>query len=151
MKRPPEKIVQQAVALANLSPCKKSQRGVVIFNREDKKVEIIGRGFNAQPKPFKCTGSDFCRNNCAKLCVHAEQEAIQSISEKIGPNSCELLHIKTVKGKAVYSGLPSCWQCSRQILKKGLKGVWLYHKKGWKFYNSLEFHKLTLEHCDIKA
>jgi deoxycytidylate deaminase len=139
-----ESLLPQAATVAAQSPCAKSQRGVLVFHSNG---DIVGRGFNAQPKPFACDGSDACRASCAKLCEHAEQAALRNTG-RIHPQVAVLhmLHVKVVHGEAVPSGPPSCWQCSRAILAAGISTVWLLHEEGVKGYTVNEFHRLTLEH-----
>jgi hypothetical protein len=56
-----------------------------------------------------------------------------------------LVHVKTVAGKLVVSGGPSCWQCSRMIVADTrVGGIWLFHEAGWRLYEPVEFHELTL-------
>ena len=63
----------------------------------------------------------------------------------------EILHVKiNDKEEAVFSGPPSCWQCSRHILDLNqFKKIWLYHEDGLKSYSPKEFHDKTLETCNL--
>jgi len=148
---PPNAAIDLAILEANKSPCSKSKRGAVIYSEG---AGVIASGRNSQPLPFKCDGSVLCKKACAKLCEHAEAAAIRKISECIGFDKAHelygdmyLLHVKAVDGKLKHSGRPSCWQCSRQILcHDKIKGIWLYHEEGWKFYSPINFHQLTLEY-----
>lgn len=144
---PPKEIVDAAVMMAKRSPCSKSKRGVVIWDPVSR--EIMSRGFNSPPQSFQCDGSSRCRENCGKLCEHAEQEALRTLS---GPaERLDLLHVKVVSGEPVTSGGPSCWQCSRSIARdERIVGVWLYHEYGWERYLSNEFHAITLEACGLQ-
>lgn len=142
--------LQNAIETARLSPCAKSKRGVVIFVPGDgDHAGVYARGFNSQPNGFHCDGSDRCKENCNKLCNHAEQVAIMNL----GSNRVawpDLLHVKVDdNGNVAVSGPPSCWQCSRLILAFGISGVWLLHEDGLKRYPADVFHQLTLEHCGI--
>ena len=144
--------LDMAVKLANESNCK-SKRGVIIWNR---KVGLISTGWNAPPKPLRCDGSEACRSNCAKTAVHAEQAALLGLpyvptilANAGGLGECEMLHVKSVDGKAVFSEKPSCWQCSKLILASGLKSMWLYQKEGFVEYTPEEFHKQTLINCEL--
>lgn len=138
--------LKAAVCFAGLAPCRKSQRGVILFQRD--KGALSG-GFNHQPPPFTCDGSAACRDACSKLCVHAEQMAINSLGPHEDLDDVELLHVETVDGKAVPSGPPSCWQCSRLIVHAGIAKVWLLHYDGLRGYGADEFHVLTLLHCGL--
>ncbi len=68
----------------------------------------------------------------------------------INLSECEMLHVKSVDGKAVFSEKPSCWQCSKLILASGLPTMWLYQKEGFVRYSAEEFHEQTLINCDLK-
>jgi deoxycytidylate deaminase len=140
----------RAVEAAQLSPCVKSTRGVVIF-RADTDECIIG--FNHPPAPFTCDGSPACRAACGKVCVHAEAhaliEATKGLTNPWFLDEAEMLHVKVVDGREVPSGSPSCWQCSRLILESGISDMWLLHEEGLQTYTAEEFHRLTLEHCGL--
>ncbi len=129
-----------AIEAAQASPCAKTQRGVCIWkDRED-----IARGYNHQPEPMTCDGSDACRSGCGKLCVHAERHALNRAGNRA--RGADLVHVEVVDGKAVVSGPPSCWQCSRDILEAGIRKVWLFHDDGFAEYTAREFHEITLKH-----
>lgn len=140
-----------AVGAANWSRCQKSQRGVVIWRRNS---GVLSLGWNA-PVIGQCDGSEACRRDCAKLCVHAEQHALQEAAKYgKGIHGAEMLHVKIVDGKPVTSGPPSCWQCSRAICQSNLTAMWLLHEgpdgdPELVRYDTREFHRLTLEHCGI--
>lgn len=138
--------LEKAVIAAGNSNCK-SKRGVVIWHR---KKGTISAGWNAPPMPYVCDGSEACRSNCAKTAVHAEQAALINVLGLYVPlNECEMIHVKSVAGKAVTSEKPSCWQCSKLILASGLKSMWLYQKEGFVEYSAKEFHEQTLINCDL--
>jgi deoxycytidylate deaminase len=139
----------RAVEVAGQSPCQKSKRGVVIW-REG--WPFHAAGWNHQPAPLACDGSAFCRANCAKLCVHAETHALLGLPVPglAGAYRADMLHVKVVGGKAVPSGLPSCWQCSRLILDRGIRQVWLLHDAGLTAYSAENFHRVTLRTCDLE-
>lgn len=140
--------LKKAAEIACKSPCR-SKRGVVIWHRN---YGYISGGYNEPLAPFICDGSDKCKNNCPKTAIHAEQRALMEIVKL--PNlfktsECEMLHVKVVDGKAVFSEKPSCWQCSKLILASGLKSMWLYQKEGLTEYSPLDFHQKTFENCDL--
>jgi deoxycytidylate deaminase len=142
-----ERLLPDAAKVAVRSPCAKSQRGAIVFDSDGLIVGrgfIIGRGFNAQPKPFACDGSDACRSSCAKLCEHAEQAAIRDSGRYA--QGAHMLHVKVIRGVAVPSGEPSCWQCSRAILAAGIQTMWLLHDDGVRGYTAADFHRLTWQH-----
>ena len=139
----------EACRVASLSPCAKSHRGVVIFDRN---LGQLATGYNQPPPPFVCNGSDECEDACGKLCIHAEMMALAVLGndhyDEITLNGAglELLHVEAEESGSVPSGPPSCWQCSRHIVFAGIKYVWLYHEDGLRRYDALEFHELTLKH-----
>jgi len=152
--------LRHATLVGAQSPCAKSKRGVVVFLRDRTKFEDPGEysvGTNEPPWPMACDGSEACRANCNKLCVHAEASALLNLigQEPARPpaptrlDEFEMLHVKVVGGVAVPSGPPSCPYCSRLILKMGLKAMWLLHEDGLRSYTAEEFHRLTLEHCGL--
>ena len=143
MIQPPASIISFAEDVARRSPCAKSKRGAVVFQgqnpRNGANPTIYGHGFNGQPDPFRCTGTDRCRRLCGQLCEHAEGRAIRSASGCVfvtsgraesGEPDVDLVHVKIGEdGKLVAGGSPKCWQCSRAILDCGfIAGVWLYQR-----------------------
>lgn len=128
-------IIDFAVESANLSPCR-SKRGAAIFSGEN----LVSVGYNMKPRGFTCDGSEECKRNCRNDAIHAEQAAILHARSTYG---CEMLHVKTVNGKLVPSGPPSCLQCSKLILGAGIAFMWLYHESGWKCYDTYTFHLLS--------
>lgn len=136
--------IEAAIAVAQKSPCAKSKRGVVIFGPD---TEFVAEGFNGPPRGFACDGSDACHAACGKVCVHAEQRAL--VEAESLPELTDLVHVKVVNGKAVPSGPPSCWQCSRAILGSDVQRVWLLHDDGLRCYSPDEFHEQTLLHCGL--
>lgn len=143
--------LERAIESARCSPCAKSKRGVVIW-REGWPHYVTG--FNSPPHPHQCDGSEACRSNCAKLCVHAEADALISLfgTNVPGPAGCDMLHVKVQQeGLAVASGEPSCWQCSRLILRARIRRVWLLQDQGLRSYGAQEFHRLTLANCGLPS
>ncbi len=156
--------LEAAATVGSSSPCAKSKRGVVIFTRSG----LVAAGYNHPPAPMRCDGSTACREHCNKLCIHAEDDAIQHLiaidprgqyacswtGEIIGHRAedtgLQMLHVKVVDGHAVPSRAPSCWQCSRTILGSGkIDRMWLLHAEGLRSYTSLEFHETTLRNCHL--
>lgn len=135
--------LSKAIEMSSYSLCGKSKRGVVIWNPFGN--NWVG-GWNEPPDTFMCQEIDICEKYCGQLCVHAEQNALL----KAGPHMVaplELLHVKTVDGKAVPSGKPSCLECSKLILAVGvnIKVVWLLHVGGLQAYGAREFHEETMK------
>ncbi len=178
MKEPPAYVIETARRTAMLSPCAKSKRGVVIFDRLTAELNertlgerwfevhrliaddtVLATGFNEQPPGWACTGTDICKRDCAKLCIHAEQDALADLGGHAmrgdHRQGLDLVHVKVVGESIVPGGGPSCWQCSRQIIAAKLGGVWLFEKildgttGRWKRYSALAFHEATLEACDL--
>lgn len=167
---PPPIYVATATARANSSPCQKSKRAAVIFdpaalaNDQGHLPPPIGTGFNGMPGIAECDGSAACRRDCAKICEHAEARAIHQALLRVGIfqsvrgvpalAGVEMVHVKTVDGRLVPSGAPSCWQCSKTIVDVGLEAVWLYEDReldgtsmpAWFRYTANAFHDATLKH-----
>lgn len=145
-----ERAIEVATSIANAVPdgaCQKSHRAAVIFKwsrRHDAEhVDVLTVAVNGPPYGFRCSRDEACRLHCGKVCVHAEEGALLYTA----PNDtygAEILHAKVVGGQIVASGPPSCWQCSRAILERGLAGVWLLHDSGWRRYVPDDFHEMTL-------
>lgn len=146
---PPPAVVAEVVRVASLSPCG-SKRGVVIWREVAAgDPEILGTGFNAPPAPYVCTGGS-CIDTCARTAIHAEEEAIFAArGDLVGAH---MLHVKVVAGKAVSSnGGPSCWQCSRKILRAGIATMALLYDDGWRRWSALDFHRDTLMACGLPS
>lgn len=134
---PPEEFIHEATLVANYSGCKKSKRGVVIFDEDG---YTHGSGTNGPPvfdqvstdeQPFQCSGSKQCRASCAQTAVHAEVRALRDVkrNDEVGLPKLQLLHVKTVDGELVAGCGPSCVLCSKEILDSGIvKWVWLFEK-----------------------
>jgi len=139
-----------AVEAARTSPCQKSKRGVVIWRRGG---GILSTGFN-HPAHGTCDGSESCRRDCSKTCIHAEQDAMWEAS-RYGKaiQDVEMLHVKVIDGNPVPSGPPSCWQCSKMLVNSGIKAMWLLEEVDGeptlKQYTTLGFHRLTLINCGL--
>lgn len=137
-----QQALERAVNAGRMSPCSKSQRGVVVWNRE--LFDILAIGYNHPPLPFFCDGSEACRASCREVCVHAEQHAL--LNAKQGVRGLDMLHVKVVDGVAVPSGPPSCPRCSLLILEAGIKTMWLLHADGLRGCSAEEFHELTMRY-----
>ena len=137
--------LERAIVASGNSPCR-SKRGIAIWNHG----RLVAIGWNDQPRGFVCDGSDRCKATCGKTAVHAEQMGLVMCngSQLIG---ADLLHVKTVGGKPVASGPPSCLECSKLIAFSGIANVWLLRDDGLKRYTAAEFHRLTLEHHARKS
>lgn len=141
-------MIDEAIAVAQGSPCRKSRRGVVAF---DDDAQILGRGYNGPPGVFRCDGSDACRRDCAKRCVHAEMRALRGLQSP-HRNKLDLIHVEIDEQSrlCIATGGPSCWQCSREILETRMRGIWLYEAiDTWRWYSAEHFHRTTLENCGV--
>jgi deoxycytidylate deaminase len=139
MARPPKHIVQFAIEASLNSPCR-SKRGAALFEGD----ALYSCGWNHKPKGFECDGSEECKRTCGREAVHAEQMALIGSGSYICSDA-DMLHVKTVDGKLVPSGGPSCIECSKLILHSRIAGMWLYHEDSWKRYDAAEFHRLSVE------
>lgn len=150
---PPAIAIQRAIQLAAMSPCQ-SKRGAVIWFPENtlkKKLVLVAAGYNNQPQPFMCDGTKLCRQTCRKRAVHAEQAAL-ILSQLYFTESvigAEMLHVKVVDGLLVPSGGPSCVECSKLLLVAGISRMWLFHADGWRAYDAVEFHQLSIEGSNL--
>lgn len=162
MNEPPRFMIDRAREAALKSPCLKSRRGVVLYRPLSGTAwSFVSDGFNSPPGAFSCTGTDLCRRDCAKLCLHAEDRALRAAGT--WTYGLTMLHVKVIDGKVVPGGPPSCWQCSRLVVEADIHGVWLYelppgnltghdllHVVGnWRFYTPEEFHLATLRECGL--
>ncbi len=162
MSQPDQFVIDEAVRIATRSPCAKSKRGAVIFDRGTDYVRASG--YNTPPITRDCDGSSACRVSCAQRCLHAEQNAIGVIPgySLRYVSDLDILHAKAVDGALVAGGGPSCWQCSRLILNSGLGGVWLYQDApygapgvddvtwpAWVRWDSVEFDRQTRITCGV--
>ena len=148
MKDEIQEVLQRAIQVGSRSPCRKSQRGVVLWRPSE---GVLGEGFNHLPGRFLCDGSKACRSGCSKLCVHAEMAALfDALKQGHSVKGAEMLHVKVVNGVPVSSGPPSCWQCSRHLLEARIEGMWLLHEDGLCRSRVEEFHRMTLQHCGLK-
>lgn len=159
MNAPPEWAIAAAVEAARKSPCAKSKRGVCIYRHDAPPAHrIVSGGFNGQPgggcaathvehilagsavvgitnrrQPTEAehAAARHCRDNCGKLCNHAEQRAIRSAAAALGRSRIwpylDAVHVKIGDdGQLVAGGGPSCWQCSREVADVMLGGFWLF-------------------------
>jgi len=113
--------VPYALSTAAYSPCQ-SKRGVVIASADNR---FISHGYNHQPGPFECDGSDRCKRNCGKTAIHAEQAAIIAALERLAGSW--MLHVKMRDNKPCASMAPSCLECSKLILVSGIAWMHLIH------------------------
>jgi deoxycytidylate deaminase len=115
----------------------------VLFRGDD----IAAHGYNYKPRGFDCDGSVACKATCRVEAIHAEQQALLSLGRHT--NGTDMLHVKTVDGRLVASGGPSCVECSKLVLIAGVTFVWLYHVDGWRRYEASEFHRLSVDSTQV--
>lgn len=166
--RPPQHAIDRAIAAAMKSPCSKTRRGVAIFDPRNERGH--GEGWNGPPNDRECDRTDACRAACGKRCVHAEARAIRDMlieasSDPAGAiaffDKFQAVHVKiSITGELESGGPPSCWQCSREILDVGIGAFWLFETSAdpegvrfgkWQRYTAEEFHRVTLENCELPA
>jgi deoxycytidylate deaminase len=186
---PPLFSIAAAESAAALSPCQKSKRGAVFYRtlETDSNSELglvieyveqtFAQGWNGPPwiwdgdeplSELACDGTEACRRDCAKRCVHAEQRAILALIStlKESPSALRMVHVKIGDdGRAVPGKRPCCAECSKLILDSGIGGIWLYEsaagtwvKNGrlsdespgvWRYYAAQEFHETTMTNLGI--
>lgn len=140
-------LVEAARKAALRSHCRKSRRGVAIWNKDG----LVSVGWNHQPDPFRCDGSEGCRVHCNKLCIHAEAYALLQAGP--GARGAQMLHVRISEdGSVVEGGPPSCWQCSRLILGANISAMWLLETgQDWIRYSPQDFHQSTLLNVGIRT
>lgn len=141
--------LRAAIWAAKHSPCKKSKRGVAIF---DRRMGLLKTGTNHPPGSLKCDGSDQCREHCNRICIHAEMDAILKLDDAdyMYNAGLELLHVKVDGIVPVSSGPPSCAECSKHILQAGIEWVWLLHDE-LRRYDAETFHLISLAQNGLPA
>lgn len=140
---PPPALLEAAVRAGQLSGCQKSKRGAALLDYD--KLPALGWNY---PAIGTCDGSEACRRDCAKICVHAEQMLLLIAFRSVG---AEVLHVKVVNGQPVPGGPPSCADCSKHLLAASIAWMWLWEEKrgGWVRYTALDFHLATLEQLGL--
>lgn len=149
MTRTHEEFFEEAAREAVKALCLKDKCGSVVVLGG----EIVGRGFNGPPlgdvSHRKCH-LDLKESRKPKsdrtCCVHAEQRAITSALLGRG----QLLTGGTLyftrvdeAGNILKSGPPYCTLCSRAALEAGLKFFALWHDKGIRLYDTVEYNELS--------
>jgi deoxycytidylate deaminase len=184
---PPTFAVRQAEAVALRSPCANAKVGVAIYRCHDQladdqelAIETVAEGYNSPPlstphagdlfPSIRCDGSDACRRDCAKRCVHAEPRALRAIPDQqiVRTDLLRLVHVRLgPDGHAHAVDGPSCVECSKAIQDAGIGGIWLYERRvealvawdtwwgqgtqgtpnpsmpRWRYYTAIDFHRET--------
>jgi deoxycytidylate deaminase len=164
---PPEWAIEDAVDAARLSPCQKRKVGISVYyslrpleGGRELAQATSASGYNGPPWTWDgddpdvegaCDGSEACRRDCARRCVHAEPRAIDAITQdrRDYGHRLRLVHVKLDDaGKVMACDGPSCIDCSKQILDAGIGGIWLYEQvpdgdPAWRYYRALDFHEAT--------
>lgn len=146
---PPRHIVDHAMSIAAMSPCR-SKRGVVVWDPHT--GAFRGHGLNSPPALRGCPGRGVCSGRCGELAIHAEVRALRAASvyrsSRVDAEQLalyDLVHVELAprslerevlpSGTAAYHlhhGIvacdgPSCMPCASLILDVGfIGGVWLY-------------------------
>lgn len=146
MTAPPDAVIWAAVGAGRASPCQKSKRGVALWWPGGPVQAVIGHN---RPALGVCDGSEACRRDCAKICIHAEQAALLAAVANGGARGAELVHIKVVDGQPVGGKGTCCVECSKLILAAGVAGVWLLEDvpagpTAWVRYTPVRFQIATL-------
>lgn len=119
--------IRHAIDASLHSPCRSKRGAVVIVN--GRRVAWGSWGYNRMPSnQIKCDQSDRCKEECGKTAIHAEQMALMAAGPMHLDDANELVHVKTIDGVPVYSGGPSCLECSKLMLWAGIKAVYLLHR-----------------------
>jgi len=194
---PPSWAVQQAVEAAKMSPCQKAKVGIAVYacerrlgDGQELVHETKAAGHNGPPwwptwsidelessgpmspraRPL-CDGSVACRRDCSRRCVHAEARALDAILPVLFHRSrlLRLVHARLdSSGVLAACDGPSCGECSKMILDRGIGGIWLYERAlvpdttpelvgsgvmvesaCWRYYPALEFHDATCQRLRI--
>jgi deoxycytidylate deaminase len=178
---PPVWAVEAAEDAASHSPCQKRKVGIAIYRcvrqldgAREVALETPATGYNGPPWTWSgderiagvCDGSEACRRDCARRCVHAEPRAIDEalIGRTHRPHLLRMVHVKLANGRITPCDGPSCVECSKQILDRGIGGIWLFEagfvrdvdqetgRSGparWHYYTARDFHEATLVRLGI--
>lgn len=129
--------------------CLRSRRGSAFFNSFLGKTTIFS-GTNYRADRQACDASTYCDRDCASNCVHAEQAALlAALRANTSLVGWEGLHVKTIDGKLVPSGPPSCMECAKLMTQAGVVAFWLFHAElptggpGWTRYPMPDFLRTT--------
>lgn len=179
---PPIWAVEAALDAATMSPCQKRKVGIAIYRcvrgldgGREVALETPATGYNGPPRTWSddergadgaCDNSEVCRRDCAKRCVHAEPRAMDEalVCRGQSPHLLRMVHVKLADGKLTPCDGPSCVECSKQILDRGIGGIWLFEagfvrdvdqvtgRPGparWHYYTALDFHEATMARLGI--
>lgn len=137
--------VRILVEEAMKSPCVKSKRAALLVSPDFE--GLIGR--SNRPAVGDCDGSEECRRDCGRICLHAEQRAL--VDAGWYANGSEVYHLKVVDGEGVPSDKPSCVECSKLMLLAGVAGVWLLvgDPPEWRRWTAKAFHFETLANLGL--
>lgn len=117
-----EPFINHATEQVRLSPCKKSQRGAVIFKGE----RILGQGFNAPIPPEICT-PELCMSVCRFHTIHAERRACyDALAKGFDLKGASILHMKIKNGQVVPVQEASCLDCSAYLMGLKRDGILLH-------------------------
>ncbi len=172
---PPAWAIEDALTIAGQSPCQKRKVGIAIYRCErgldggrELVASTLAAGYNGPPWipdgddpgiEGACDGSAACRRDCARRCVHAEARAIDALVDGLRDQGrrLRLVHAKLDDhGRLMACDGPSCIDCSKMILDRGLGGIWLYERHEvfvetprWIYYPAKDFHEATAARLGI--
>lgn len=180
---PPEFALRMALTMARLGPCQKSRRGAALYRSvapdrwKHYAIPVAGAGAGAgagfngppilmtsaheQPLWARCDGSEACRRDCRRRCMHAEARALLSLpldDDRITASHLQMVHVKVPPvGEGVLDAYPqgmptsgpSCIECSKLMLDAGIGGIWMLEGSPgiswtWRYYTTEECHRASV-------
>jgi hypothetical protein len=117
------------MAAGTRSPCKKSRRGVVICSYASLSAYPTWYAIGTNgPPDGRCRETQLCRDNCRRVCTHAEIAALRKLPTDKRQGDV-LYHVKVDDhGAMVPTGGPSCVECATALQSSPVVEVWLYQR-----------------------
>lgn len=143
-------MIWNMITQGRTSTCEKSKRVVSIYS-PIRKIYVLGT--NSPPLPFSCSKNEKCKQNCAKIAVHAEERAMLKAAKcgLLPKEGLHCFHLKIKDNVPVISGEPSCIHCSKNMLEYGISCMWLLQETGWKSWKLENFHRETMKNLGIST
>jgi deoxycytidylate deaminase len=140
--------IERACMDARKSSCR-SKRGAAVW--EEETGLVLSSGYNAPPYGG-CRGTDECKAQCGVTAIHAEQQALLWLGSACIRN-LQMLHVKVdnASGLLVPSGQPSCVECAKLMVARGIRYMWLYVVDGWVQYGAKRFYELSVQNSRTLA
>jgi len=137
----------EALAEADKSPCCKGKAGAIVFRND----MVLGRGYNRPPLNMpvaSCEKEEIpVPNFYGTCCLHAEDLALEDALINHGRqalvDSAIIFARKSIDGTELYAKEPSCYECSKKALDKGLSWFVLRHEHGMVAYNTFYYNELS--------